>query len=155
MKHLTTIALCLALCGCSVINKPPIQVIQVSADKTVATDIQLIGKPYPSSDLQLKADFEMDVTPEVRLKVESEQTGYTSIYEDGIELDDILVQKNGNHVAFDCKAVAERIVDRDLVPKVEVDCKKMHRAVIAYWEQNPPKEFGDDRGRVWVLKEAK
>lgn len=67
-----------------------------------------------------------------------------------LSFSDELKQRDGNWVLFDCEKVAEKIIDRDLVAKVEAACVSIHSTATTYWKgNNDPSEFMDDAGRTW------
>lgn len=67
-----------------------------------------------------------------------------------LSFDDELKQVDGKRVSFDCENVAEKILDRGLVPAVESACVRVHDEAISYWKaNNDPKEFTDSDGFLW------
>lgn len=100
--------------------------------------------------------WHLQITPEVQMNVTSELTPWlekcdsSSCGEFALGFSDELKQRDGKWVNFDCDNVAEKIIDRDLVPKVETACSSVHEIAKMYWiKHNDPTEFTDDKGRVW------
>jgi hypothetical protein len=96
------------------------------------------------------------VTPEVQMSVRSSLQPWLSKCDwmgcgsRALSFSDELIQSDGKSVDFDCDDVADKIIDRDLVPKVEVACASVHATAIAYWKgNNDPSEFTDKDGHVW------
>lgn len=83
--------------------------------------------------------------------VETTQTRYMYLYEStgGVEFSDELKQPDGKLVLFDCDAVTDKILDRDLVPEVEKDCAIVHAQALKFWKETPPNQFTDRRGVTW------
>jgi hypothetical protein len=59
-----------------------------------------------------------------------------------------LTQPNGNHVYFDPKRIADKIIDPLLVPLVERACDEIEALDRAYMKSDPG-EFVDERGVKW------
>lgn len=60
-----------------------------------------------------------------------------------------LTQSNGNYIFFDPHRVAEKIIDRDLAPKVQLLSEKVLR-LDRQFAHNPPTEFVDKTGAKWI-----
>lgn len=149
-RILALTAAVLSMTGC---EKTVVQVVQVAqvADIPQAS-IHVVGRTRASGGIQLEREYQEEIKSGITLTVVSKQTGYTSIYPDGIEFDDVLTQADGKRVDFNCDAVADKIIDRELVPIVQKECKTTHAVAMDFWTRTPPTEFGDDRGRIWKLK---
>jgi hypothetical protein len=101
-------------------------------------------------------EWHYQVTPAVQMNVTSklqpwlEKCDSWSCSPYALTFSDKLKQNDGNWILFDCDNVAEKIIDRDLVLKVEDACKTVHSAATDYWKSNnDPSEFTDASGRVW------
>ncbi len=79
----------------------------------------------------------------------SEQTPYMYIYPYGVEFMDGIEQPGGYNILFYCDNVADKILDRNLVPEVEKQCKIAHEDALYFWTKTPPSEFTDEHGKVW------
>jgi hypothetical protein len=97
-----------------------------------------------------------DVTSEVQINVTStlkpwlSKCDWLTCPSYALGFDDKLKQMDGKWVDFDCDNVAEKIIDRDLVSKVQDACRSVHSIARDYWEHNnDPSEFTDKDGRVW------
>jgi hypothetical protein len=99
------------------------------------------------------------VTPEVEMRATSTLKPWLSKCDKwscdhfAVQFDDELRQRDGAWVYFDCDKVAEKIIDRDLVSKVETACAAIHATHATardYWiANNDPSEFTDSNGRIW------
>ena len=53
-------------------------------------------------------------------------------------------------VVFDCDAVAEKILQQELVSVAQKDCSLLRDEARRYWKDNSdPSEYTDPNGRVW------
>lgn len=92
--------------------------------------------------------WHLQVTPDVQMNVTSKVEPWLAL--NVVAFSDELRQGDGKWVEFDCGAVADKIIVRDLVPKVEVACKSVHQIATDYWKKTGvPMEFTDHEGRVW------
>jgi hypothetical protein len=114
----------------------------------------------PIHDDDSRRDFtktwHYQVTPEVLMDTATELMPWLAkcdslgCDETALSFSDQLIQRDGRQIGFDCNNVADKIIDRDLVPKVEAACKMVHAAATAYWKgNNDPSEFTDSAGKVW------
>ena len=146
MKRITTVfllATAVMLFGCksATTTQSPQGVVQV-----------VNALPRTTSALLLKREYREELKPGIMLNITSSQTPYKALYVDGIEFHDELVQKDHDgHVFFDCDNVADKILDRELVPVVEKECNVIHALAMNFWKTTPPTEFEDDQGHVWQL----
>jgi len=66
-----------------------------------------------------------------------------------LQFTDELKQNDGKLVKFECNAVADKIIDRNLVSKVQKACNAIHSTAKDYWMvNNNPSEFTDNNGRI-------
>lgn len=97
--------------------------------------------------------FHMQMTPTVSLQVDAK-------YRPWLETDcsqwcvfSFTMQQGDDPkkwVDFNCDAVAEKIINAELVPLAEQDCKLLRDEGIKYWkDHSDPDEFTDSGGRVW------
>ena len=144
MKRAVLAAL-LVLTGCT---RPVIQVVSVAhvADLPQGA-IHQVGMPTEYVELHLH--YQEEIKPGIVLDSESQQTTFIALVENGVAFNDSLTQTGGQRVDFDCDHVADKILDRDLVPIVQRECKSIHEVAVDVWMHHPPKEFLDDKGRIW------
>lgn len=60
----------------------------------------------------------------------------------------MLYQKNGKWISFEVKAVADKIIDRELYPLVQSAVDEILRLDKEYMDSKPS-EFTDDTGSIW------
>jgi hypothetical protein len=66
----------------------------------------------------------------------------------GLMKSGMLTQRNGRWVSFDPEAVADKILDPDLAPKVQEFSNEVIR-LDKQFRSGPPTEFKDEDGTVW------
>lgn len=71
-------------------------------------------------------------------------TGMFGDRKDSSELD----QSNGKWVLFDAKSPADKILDRELLPKVQQYCAELLRRDKEYMDSKPDR-FKDRNGQIW------
>jgi hypothetical protein len=138
MKRLSLILVLCLLVGCRTSIKPQ------QPEGSVSTD-----PIHSDSDITLVRTYHVQLSQGRMLIVTAKQTHYHSLYPGGVEFGDELTQSDGNDVFFDCDHVADKILDRDLVPEVERWCAFTHKDGLYYWENTPPAEFTDSDGIHW------
>ena len=144
-KKLAVIAIVTLALGCK--HPQPAQV----QEPIIPVGTLKIDAVKADMDFSLVETFHMQLSQGRELIVEAKQTEYLSIYEStgGVEFSDKLKQPNGNWILFDCAAVADKVLDRDLVPEVEKDCAIVHAQALMFWKETPPNQFTDQRGVTW------
>lgn len=139
------IAVALAISGC---RKQQLHVLPGTLTSDAVTD--------GVSNRDFLKTWHLQVTPEVQMNVTTTLTPWLKKCDShscgafALSFSDQLNQRDGKWVVFDCDNVAEKIIDRDLVPKVEAACSSVHEIAKEYWKKhNDPGEFTDEKGRVW------
>lgn len=95
--------------------------------------------------MQVKSDISMTVTSTYHPWIDHDCATYCSFTFEMEQGDD-----SKKWVTFDCDAVAEKIIQNDLVLIAEGDCALLRREAIDYWKENAdPSDFTDSQGRVW------
>jgi len=144
MRKLLVLAVALSIAGC----KSPAPL----APGTLTSDAVTDTNKYRDFDKV----YHFQITSEVQMNVTSELTPWLQKCDFfgcgryALTFSDELKQRDGKWIIFDCDDVAEKIIDRDLVPKVESACKSIHAIATEFWRQNnDPNEFTDRDGRIW------
>src|ERR1700728_1757365 len=109
--------LVLGMAGCTTKSIP--------LPNTVSTDPIGVDAPF-----SLQRVYHMQLTNGRILRVTTTQTRFMNLFESGVEFSDELSQVDGAWVIFDCDKVADKILDRDLVPEVESGCKSIHSSAM-------------------------
>lgn len=92
--------------------------------------------------------FHVQVTPVVEMDVSSTMEPWL---DSDLSFGFRLHQADDKWVDFDCDNVADKIIDRDLVPLVEADCSSATDTARAWWKQNGiPHTMTDATGTVWT-----
>ncbi len=143
-KIMATFAVGLLVAGCQ--THPPVVIGELTSSAVTIDDTSVdFIKVW---HLQVSSDVQLNITS--TLQPSLEKCDWTGCGHFALHFADELKQKDGKWVEFDCDNVAEKIIDRDLVPKVEDACRSVHATAIEYWKRNnDPNEFTAKDGRVW------
>lgn len=109
----------------------------------VTTTSGLAIQDLPAERPEFKRRYSARINDEVSMKVEIKSSHYGGTY-DVSELD----QRNGSWVLFDLNKPADKILDREILPRVQQLCSEIveidrkYRAAL-------PDEFVDETGARW------
>lgn len=152
LQIMILLTIAVATTNCERTTPPIIQIVEGAHVTDVPPGhIRVVGKTRSHNSVDLERDYEEEIKPGITLRTTARQTGYTSLYPDGVEFSDELRQSDGRTVDFDCDKVADKILDRDLVPPVQQQCRVLHEVGLEFFK-TVVTEFVDDRGRTWQLK---
>lgn len=145
MNVLFVLPFALVLAGCATRPLGPPGAITASE----VTNDKVYIDWYKTWHMQLTDEVQMNMHTTLQPWLEKCST-WTGCGSFALEFSYELKQRNDAWVVFDCDNVADKIIDRDLVPKVQAACKILHATATEYWvNNNDPSQFTDSDGRIW------
>lgn len=135
----------------------------VGCSKPAPPALQPAPQPQPgftTSEPSLKQDptfvvtFSAPLSQGRSIKITARSMPWLRQYDlgDEVEFEDEVRQADGKWVVFDCDAIADRIIDLDLVKELRSYCKIGHEMAKDYWKKRDysPDEFVDSTGQKWI-----
>ena len=110
-------------------------------DKLFTTQSGVLVSSVPEDKPQFRRVYSKQLDNRARIDVEIYDLGFMCY-------NGTLTQPNGNHVFFDPKNIAEKIIDPLLVPLVEAVVEEVMK-IDKEFRHSHPSWYKDERGNTW------